>query len=172
MTHYEYQQDGETGWTPTDGPGTSKEVKGLTNGESYKFRLRAVNSEGKGAASEPSAPVTPAPAGLTASFESVPASHDGSSTFTLELAFSEAVFDGSESFNKNRAIQNALEVTDGTVRGRRRVDPGAFDRWIVWIRPSGDGAVTVTLPATTGGCDARRGRSARRTARRLPRRSR
>ena len=154
VTHYEYQQDGETGWTPTDGPGTSKEVTGLTNGESYKFRLRAVNSEGKGTASEPSDPVTPAPAGLTASFEAVPASHDGSGAFTLELAFSEAVFDGSESFNKNRAIQNALEVTDGTVRGRRRADPGAFDRWIVWIRPSGDGAVTVTLPATTGGCDA------------------
>ena len=154
VTHYEYQQDGETDWTPTSGPGTSKEVTGLTNGENYKFRLRAVNSEGKGAASKPSAPVTPAPAGLTASFESVPASHDGSSAFTLELAFSEAVFDGSESFNKNRAIQNALEVTGGTVRGRRRVDPGAFDRWLVWIRPSGDGAVTVTLPATTGGCDA------------------
>ena len=154
VTHYEYQQDGETGWTPTDGPGTSKEVTGLTNGESYKFRLRAVNSEGKGAASEPSDPVTPAPAGLTASFENVPASHDGSGTFTVELAFSEAVFDGSESFNKNRAIQNALEVTDGTIRGRRRVDPGAFDRWLVRIRPSGNGAVTVTLPATTGGCDA------------------
>ncbi len=154
VTHYEYQQDGGTGWTPTDGPGTSKEVKGLTNGESYKFRLRAVNAEGKGAASEPSDPVTPAPAGLTAEFESVPASHDGSSAFALELAFSEAVFDGSESFNKNRAIQDALEVTDGTVRGRRRVDPGAFDRWIVWIRPSGSGAVTVTLPATTGACSA------------------
>ncbi|MDE0332202.1 MAG: fibronectin type III domain-containing protein, partial [Nitrospinae bacterium] len=104
VQNYEYQQDGETGWTPTGGPGTSKEVTGLTNGESYKFRMRAVNAEGKGAASEPSAPVTPAPAGLTASFESVPASHDGSGAFTLELAFSEAVFDGSESFNKNRAI--------------------------------------------------------------------
>ena len=154
VTHYEYQQDGETGWTPTEGPGTSKEVTGLTNGESYKFRLRAVNAEGKGAASEPSDPVTPAPAGLTASFESVPASHDGNSAFTLELAFSEAVFDGSEPFDKNRAIQDALEVSGGTVRGRRRVERQAFDRWIVWIGPSGDGAVTVTLPATTGACSA------------------
>ena len=152
VQNYEYQQEGESAWTPTNGPETNHEVKDLTSGESYKFRVRAVNSEGKGAASEPSAPVTPAPAGLTASFDSVPASHDGSSTFRLELAFSEAVFDGSEPFDKNRAIQDALEVAGGTVRGGRRVDPGAFDRWIVWIRPSGNGAVTVTLPATTGAC--------------------
>ena len=127
-------------------------MTGLTNGESYKFRLRAVNSEGKGAASEPSDPVTPAPAGLTAGFRSVPASHDGSSAFTLELAFSEAVFDGSEPFNKNQAVQDALEVTGGAVRGRRRVERGAFDRWTLRIRPSGNAAVTVTLPATTSAC--------------------
>ena len=39
---------------------------------------------------------TPNPPGLTASFENAPSSHDGSGTFTLELAFSEAVFDGTE----------------------------------------------------------------------------
>ena len=89
---------------------------------------------------------------LTASFEGVPTSHDGSSVFTLGLAFSEAVFDGTEPFDKNQAIQDALQVTGGTVRGRRRVDPGAFDRWIFWIGPSGNGTVTVTLPATTGAC--------------------
>ncbi len=89
---------------------------------------------------------------LTARFESVPTSHDGSSVFTLGLAFSEAVFDGTEPFDKNQAIQDALQVTGGTVGGRRRVDPGAYDRWIFWIRPSGKGTVTVTLPATTGAC--------------------
>ena len=83
VQHYEYQQDGETGWTPTGGPETTKEVTGLTNGESYKFRVRAVNAEGKGSASEPSAPVTPEAPGLTAEFTSVPASHDGSSRFTF-----------------------------------------------------------------------------------------
>ena len=89
---------------------------------------------------------------LTASFAQVPGEHDGSSVFTLELAFTEAVFDGSESFDKNQAIQNALRVTGGTVRGRRRVDPVAFDRWILRIGPSGHGDVKVSLPATTGGC--------------------
>ena len=94
------------------------------------------------------------PPGLTATFENAPASHDGARTFTVELAFSEAVFDGSESFDKNQAIQDALQVTGGTVGSRRRADPGSFDRWIFGIRPSGHGDVTLSLPATTGGCSA------------------
>ncbi len=91
---------------------------------------------------------------LTAAFENAPDEHDGSSAFTLELAFSAAVFDGSEDFNKNRAVRDALQVTGGTVRGSRRASPAEYDRWIVRIRPSGPGDVTMTLPATTGGCDA------------------
>ena len=89
---------------------------------------------------------------LRAWFQNVPDAHDGSSVFTLELAFSEAVFDGTESFDKNEVIKNALEVTSGTIAGRRRANPNVYDRWILRIRPSGDGDVTVRLPATTGGC--------------------
>ena len=89
---------------------------------------------------------------LTAWFENGPDEHDGSSMFNLELAFSEAVFDGTESFDKNQAIQDAVQVTGGTVRGRRRAVQGAYDRWILRIEPSGHGDVTVELPATTGGC--------------------
>ncbi len=91
---------------------------------------------------------------LTATFENAPAEHDGSSAFTLELAFSTEVFDGNEDFNKNRAVRDALRVTGGTVRGSRRANPAEYDRWIVRIKPSGPDDVTVTLPATTGGCDA------------------
>ncbi len=90
---------------------------------------------------------------LRAWFQNVPDAHDGSSVFTLELAFSEAVFDGTESFDKNEVIKNALEVTNGTIRGRRRADPGAYDLWILRIGPSGDDDVTVRLPATTGDCN-------------------
>ena len=89
---------------------------------------------------------------LTAWFQNAPDEHDGSSVFTIELAFSEAVFDGSESFDRNQAVQDALQVTGGAVAGRRRVAPTVYDRWILRIRPSGDGDVTVRLPATTGGC--------------------
>ncbi|MXW20955.1 MAG: hypothetical protein F4Z95_09160 [Gammaproteobacteria bacterium] len=89
---------------------------------------------------------------LTAWFQNVPSSHDGSSVFTIELAFSEAVFAGTESFDKNQAIQDALQLTGGTFRGRRRAVQGSFDRWILRIEPSGDDDVTVRLPATTGSC--------------------
>lgn len=61
------------------------------------------------------------------------------------------MFDGNEDFDKNQKIQDALTVTGGTVKGRRRVAPGAFDRWTVRIQPSYPGDVTVTLPATTDG---------------------
>ena len=91
---------------------------------------------------------------LTAWFEHGPDAHDGSSVFSLELAFSSAVFDGNESFDKNEMIKDAVEVTNGTVTGRRRVDPNAYDRWRLWIRPSGDDDVAVRLPATTGSCVA------------------
>ena len=93
-------------------------------------------------------------AALTAAFENTPSSHDGSSAFALELAFSEAVFEGDEPFDQSRAIRNALRVTGGAVVDSRRVDDARFDRWIVHIRPSGYGDVTVVLPKTAGNCGA------------------
>ena len=121
--------------------GTDNTLKDSSGNEVADFADQAVTNE-------TAAEATP----LTAGFENVPSSHDGSSVFTFELAFSEAVFDGTESLNKNQAIRDALEVTGGTLRAGRRVDPNAYDRWILRISPSGDGDVTVDLPATTGAC--------------------
>ena len=85
---------------------------------------------------------------LTASFEDVPASHDGSSAFTVRVAFSEAISTGF------RAMRDeAFTVTGGSVTGAKRVD-GASDLWDIRVEPSGSGAVTVSLPATTGACTA------------------
>ena len=53
VTSYEYQQEGTQEWTSTGGTATTKEVTGLANGESYTYRVRAVNAAGKGAASAP-----------------------------------------------------------------------------------------------------------------------
>ena len=91
---------------------------------------------------------------LTASFENAPASHDGASVFTLELAFSEAVFTGDEPFDKNQRIADAVSVKNGVLKGRRRVNRQQYDRWVLRVEPSGHGDVTLRLPPTRGGCNA------------------
>ena len=82
---------------------------------------------------------------LTARFADVPVEHDGKSAFNLRLEFSEAVFDGTEAFDKNKAVRDALVVSGGTLTNARRVDTGAFDAWWVRVKPSGNEAVTISL---------------------------
>ena len=60
VTHYEYEQDVSGRWISTRSTDTDYTVTGLTNGQSYTFRVRAVNSAGASAASTASASVTPA----------------------------------------------------------------------------------------------------------------
>ena len=51
VTRYEYEQNGSGTWTSTGGTATSYTVRNLTNGQSYSFRVRAVNSAGQSGAS-------------------------------------------------------------------------------------------------------------------------
>ena len=90
---------------------------------------------GPGSADTRSAP-------LTARFEEVPEEHDAVSAFTFRLAFSAAL---KVSFRTLR--DQALSASGGTVTKAKRVD-GRSDLWAITVEPSGNGAVTVTLPAS------------------------
>ena len=84
-----------------------------------------------------------APVSLMASAHSVPASHDGSSTFTFELRFS-AEFP----LNHLTLRDNDFTVTGGTVTGTRQLEPGKNARWEVTVQPDSEGAVIIVLPVT------------------------
>lgn len=89
------------------------------------------------------------PPPLTASWEDVPESHDGSSAFRLTLRFSE----GLKTRMKKILRDERLEVTNGTVEGARRVN-GSRAVWSIKVEPSGRDDTTVTLPADDTACDA------------------
>ena len=84
---------------------------------------------------------------LTASFSGVPESHNGQTVFTFELHFS-------EEFKLSYVIlrDHAFTVTGGEITKAKRLEPGKNSKRVIHVRPDGDGAVTIVLPATTD-CD-------------------
>ena len=90
--------------------------------------------------------------GMSAQFTNPAEPHDGTAfDARLELSvepaagFSYKVFQGDPSTGR----ESVLQVTNGTVERARRDGANQNRRWIVTIVPSGDEAVTITLPATT-----------------------
>ena len=94
-----------------------------------------------------------AAAALTASFQDVPASHDGDSTFTFGLRFSEDV----EGLSYVTLRDDAFEVDGGEVANARRKTKDRNQSWEIEVEPDGSGAVTITLPA--GAVETTDGRS-------------
>ena len=79
---------------------------------------------------------------LIARFRDVPAEHDGSTAFTLHIAFNEPIR------TTQAAIQQALTVTHGTVTSARQVD-GRRNLWEITVTPNSNGDVNISLPSTT-----------------------
>ena len=84
---------------------------------------------------------------LTATFANMPATHNGS-TFTFDLSFSENVKAGYE-----RIRDDALTISGGKITNAQRKTQGSNQNWTITVKPDGNDAITITLPATTD-CDA------------------
>lgn len=90
---------------------------------------------------------------LTAAFSGLPSAHDGESAFSLSLTFGEEVaFTGAVLQGAN-GDAGALTVAGGAFERVIQVEPGSSRAWTLRITPAGDGAVTVTLPASAS-CEA------------------
>ena len=117
-------------------------------GKTLKVRVSFTDDadHGETLTSPPTAAVTAPP--LTATLDSVPASHDGSTEFTFELHFS-------EEFKLSYTVlrDDAFTVTGGTVSRATRVDKGFNIKREIHVQPDGDGAVTIVLPVTTDCAD-------------------
>ena len=136
-------------WLANDGtadaevPGATGSTYTLTAadaGKTIKVRVSFTDDEGteETLVSDATAAVA---AGLTAEFVNVPARHDGSAQFTVDVAFSEGVSIGNAALRDHGA-----EATGGTVTRARRVDRRDDLRRLT-IQPSGSGPVTVVLAA-------------------------
>ena len=97
--------------------------------------------------SAPTATVASQDSSFTATTHDVPESHDGATEFVFELRFNEEP-GSSFSYAKLRN-DNAFTVTGGSVSNVRRLEAGKNVRWEITVTPSGDAAVSVSLPATT-----------------------
>ena len=76
---------------------------------------------------------------LTASFMSVPTTHDGETPFWLELSFDAPLAQGSKP-----QLRELLDVTGGLESRFRRKD-GRLDHWQIRVDPSSQNAVAVML---------------------------
>ena len=132
------------GWWITVRPDTSGAVTVTLPVRGCAETGAVCTSEGEALAG----PVTASVAGpaalppLTASFEEVPAEHDGSSPFQVRLSFSAPI-----GISWVTLRDEAVTATGATVTGVRRVD-GRSDLWELTVEPSGTGEVTLTLAAT------------------------
>ena len=115
-------------------------------GKAIKLTVSFTDDEGneESVTSAATAAVTQPP--LTATTHDVPESHDGATTFTFELWFSESPVD---SFSYTTVRDHAFTVTGGEVDNVRRQEPGKNVRWEITVTPSSDADVTLTLNVTT-----------------------
>ena len=127
---------------------SSYQLTSSEQGKTIQVRVTFTDDRGNSESltSEATIEVAAKPVPLTASFSNVPNSHSGSgTTFTFDLAFSED-FPLSYITLRDHAFN---EDDDGPVTIAQRKVQGSNQTWTITVEPQGNGAITVTLPATT-----------------------
>ena len=113
-------------------------------GKRLKVRVSFTDDAGneESLASAATDAVVPEPEPLTASFEDVPAAHDGESAFTLRIASSDRL----SMMNGRRLREDVVAVSGGRATSAGRVDRRR-DLWELTVEPDSLADVTVTLAA-------------------------
>ena len=148
---FAYQWVSNDGTTDADIQGATRSTYALVDtdvGKTIKVRVTFTDDGGTeetlvSAATDGVVAAAPDASELSATFEDVPTEHDGSSTFTFTLSFSE---EPEVSYKTLR--DDAFDVTNGEVRKAQRQEQGKNQRWTITVGPESTAAVTITLPAT------------------------
>ena len=138
-------------WNVTVAPSSREAVTvSVSGGSDACSQGDAVCTEdGRRLSNSPSVTVEGPPAvPLTAELDGVPGEHDGESTFTFGLTFSE------EPRVSYRTLRDeAFDVGGGAVRNARRRQSGSDLSWEITVEPSSHRDVSIRLPET-GSCSA------------------
>ena len=148
LTNVSYRYQWIAGGADIDGAtGASFTLTASEQGQTIQVRVSftddADNSESLTSAATLAVAAKPVP--LTATFSNVPTSHSGSTEFTFDLTFSEH-FPLSYRTLRDHAF---TEDDHGPVTRAQRKVQGSNQTWTITVEPSGNDAITITLPATT-----------------------
>ena len=148
LTNVSYAYQWLAGGSDIDGAtGASYTLTASEQGKTIQVRVTFAddrnNSESLTSIATVAVAAKPVP--LTATFSNVPTSHSGSGEFTFDLAFSENF-----SLSYRTLRDHAFTEDDhGPVTRAQRKVQGSSQTWTITVEPSGNGAITITLPATT-----------------------
>ena len=154
LTNATFEYQWIAGGSDIDGAtGSSYELTASEQGKTIQVRVTFTDDRGNAESltSVATDAVAAKPAPLTATFTNVPTSHGGSgATFTFDLAFSENLPLSYITLRDHAFTENDHGPV---VRAQRKVQ-GSNQTWTITVEPKGNGAITITLPATTDCNDA------------------
>ena len=88
---------------------------------------------------------------LTGAFLNAPETHDGSTSFTVDLEFSDEPISG---FSYRSLMNHILSTDHGSIRHVHRLEPPSNRAWRITVTPPASSDVTITIPATTSCANA------------------